>query len=340
MTRNIPRWLALALCLACSLVARADDPAPVPVPVPVPVPSAPAVPVPHHKVSPRFQCTDCHIPNHWVPSTITAVLHADFGYPLLGAHMNTPCISCHAAGAYAGTPTACAQCHPDTRHAGRAGDRCDACHTEEAWKPVPSFDHARTGFPIDRGHARLGCVACHGADGKRLQALPAPRACLTCHAPPHGRQFGSDCMHCHSTAGFKPVPKFDHSKTDFPLELRHSELACLRCHDASKRPAVNPACRTCHGDPHRGGTQVECSDCHRPDRWRIIRFDHDVTGYPLTGRHRTTRCTDCHRNEQWLGVRSECLTCHAFDRPRTQDHLGKLACDDCHTTGSWRAVRH
>ncbi len=333
------RSFVLALLLALvgfGRTAHADDSPPDATPA---APAPPPVPVPHHKVSARFQCTDCHIPGHWVPSTITPVLHADFGYALLGAHATIACIDCHADGAYAGTPTACNACHKDTRHHGGAGDKCEACHTEDAWKPVPQFDHARTGFAIDRGHARLGCVACHGGDGKRLQGKPAARACQSCHAPPHGNEFGTACTTCHTTGGFKPVPKFDHGATEFPLELRHAELPCLSCHDARVRPTANPACRSCHGDPHRGGTQVECRDCHRPDRWRIIRFDHDVTGYPLTGRHRVTRCTDCHRNEQFIGVRSDCFTCHAFDRPRTQDHLTLLACEDCHTTTSWRAVR-
>jgi hypothetical protein len=38
-------------------------------------------------------------------------------------------------------------------------------------------------------------------------------------------------------------------------------------------------------------------------------------------------------------VRSDCVACHAFDRPRTQDHLALLICDDCHTPTSWRTVR-
>ena len=107
---------------------------------------------------------------------------------------------------------------------------------------------------------------------------------------------------------------------------------------ARQRPAVHAACRTCHGDPHRGSNAFDCSDCHRADRWRIIRFDHDLTSYPLVGRHRIAACGGCHTNPTWTGVRSDCVACHALDRPRTQDHLTKLTCDDCHTPTSWRTV--
>jgi hypothetical protein len=198
---------------------------------------------------------------------------------------------------------------------------------------VPRFDHAATGFALERGHAKVACERCHA--GTRLKTSAAPTACVTCHATPHPKQFGTQCTQCHSTASFRQVAKFDHARTDFPLELRHAAVACVSCHDP-KKPTVNRACRTCHGDPHRGGNAFDCADCHRPDRWRVVRFDHDLTAYPLTGRHRIASCGGCHRNPGWTGVRTDCVACHAFDRPRDTTHLTKITCDDCHTSTSWR----
>jgi hypothetical protein len=284
-------------------------------------------------------CADCHTTAGWRPSTITAVDHAGFGFALRGAHATTACQTCHATGRFVGADRTCAGCHPDVRHRGRFGTDCASCHDEIAWSRTARFDHARTGFPLDHAHAPLGCPACHGSDGLKLVRVAAPAACQTCHAAPHGTQFGARCTGCHTTASFHAVPPFDHAAhTDFPLELRHAALRCLSCHDARQRPTVHAACRTCHGDPHRGGNAFDCSDCHRADRWRIIRFDHDLTSYPLVGRHRIAACGSCHTNPTWTGVRSDCVACHAFDRPRTQDHLTKLTCDDCHTPTSWRTV--
>lgn len=284
-------------------------------------------------------CADCHTTTGWRPSTIGVAAHAGFGYPLRGGHAVTACAGCHAGGGFAGTPRACAGCHADVRHRGRFGADCATCHDEIAWSRTARFDHARTGFALDGGHAPVGCRACHGGDGLRLVRAPAPAACQTCHTAPHSAQLGTRCAECHTTRSFRSTPPFDHAaRTEFPLELRHATLRCRSCHDAG-RPVIHGACRTCHGDPHRGANATDCSDCHRPDRWRIIRFDHDLTSYPLVGRHRIAPCGGCHSNPSWTGVRSDCVACHAFDRPRTQDHLALLICDDCHTPTSWRTVR-
>lgn len=293
---------------------------------------------PTHIVRAGRACIDCHTLDAWKPSTLSAMNHGEMGFALNGAHAKVACVGCHRGGQFAGAPHDCNQCHTDFRHHGRFGATCADCHGETSWTPVEDFDHARTGFPLDNAHGKLGCRKCHGNNGTKLVAVAAPTACQTCHAAPHGKQFGEVCTKCHSTKGFHDVPKFDHSTTAFPLELRHATLPCLQCHDAKEHPTINRACRTCHGDPHRGANSFECSDCHRADRWRIIRFDHDRTAYPLTGRHRVAPCSECHTNPNWTGVRGDCVTCHAFNRPRTQDHLTRVTCDDCHSTTSWRTT--
>jgi hypothetical protein len=284
-------------------------------------------------------CADCHTTAGWRPATITAAQHASW-FELRGAHGEASCRGCHAGGQFVGAPRACSSCHPDARHRGRFGSDCASCHDESAWSHTERFDHARTGFALDGGHAGVGCAGCHGEDGMRLAGAAAPRACQSCHAANHGMQFGARCTECHTTASFRAVPAFDHAaRTDFPLERRHAALPCLSCHDARRRPAIHRECRTCHGDPHRGSNAFDCSDCHRADRWRIVRFDHDLTAYPLVGRHRVAACGGCHSNPNWTGVRTDCVACHALDRPRDTTHAGEIDCEDCHALATWRTVR-
>jgi hypothetical protein len=283
-------------------------------------------------------CPECHTTAAFRPSTIEASTHDAFGFSLRDAHRRTACSECHKSGVFVGIATACAACHPDPRHRGRFGTNCERCHDATTWSHTPAFDHRSTGFVLERGHAKVTCVQCHGQNGLALVGRAAPTACATCHATPHDRYFPSTCTSCHSTAAWRAVARFDHDRTAFPLELRHSTLHCGACHDAKRKPPIQRNCRSCHGDPHRGSNSWECEDCHRPDRWRIIRFDHDLTDYPLTGRHRLTGCGQCHTNPSWTGVRTDCVACHGFDRPNDSTHATEFHCEDCHTTSRWQTI--
>jgi hypothetical protein len=117
-------------------------------------------------------------------------------------------------------------------------------------------------------------------------------------------------------------------------------VRCTTCHDAARVPRLDPDCRTCHGDPHRGRTLLDCGECHRADVWRLVRFDHDRTEFPLRGRHFVTPCRDCHTNDQYTGVRSECVACHRGDRQRADslhvDHRSfGFDCSECHRPFNW-----
>jgi hypothetical protein len=300
-----------------------------------------------HTSSPRFGCKDCHTTQTWTPSTIDAARHAaEIGYALAGKHVGVACSSCHAAGRFVDTPRACAQCHVD-RHDGRFGGECARCHDESSWRHHPGFDHAQTGFVLRGAHDGLACAQCHGPDRQRLRAVAAAATasgakigCATCHTPRHGDQFGRDCTRCHQPTRFSDVPPFDHAQTMFPLDRRHRVVRCTTCHDAARVPHLDPNCRTCHGDPHRGRAQLDCGECHRADVWRIVRFDHDRSEFPLRGRHFTTPCRDCHVNDQFTGLRTECVACHRGDRQRADslhaDHRSfGFDCSECHRSFSW-----
>jgi Cytochrome c7 and related cytochrome c len=304
---------------------------------------APADDAQPHTFSRKWGCKDCHTGTKWKPSTIGAAEHGKFAYPLRFRHAQIACQKCHRAGLFVGTPSKCASCHMDF-HGGALGDTCDKCHSEKSWHDTPGFDHASLsgGFALVNAHAGHACADCHGEDQKKLATVEKPVTCATCHTARHGRQFGNDCASCHKPTRFADVARMttvQHvERTGFPLERRHALLSCTECHDARRGARVPATCAGCHQDPHRGAMGLECGDCHRPDRWTLVRFDHDRTEFPLRGRHFATNCTACHKNNLWTGTRTECVTCHARDRPANDpNHPKRWDCGTvgCHTPFAW-----
>ena len=289
-------------------------------------------------------CLTCHETKAWAPSTFDLARHAKTALPLRGKHAAAPCATCHVDGQLTGLPSDCSQCHIDV-HANRFGKACAGCHQEAGWKPITGFDHRKTGFELVGAHAEQACAACHeGARGQALDAATDKRACDTCHAPRHTPTFGA-CKDCHDeqTPFAKAKDGFDHKKTGFRLERRHASVACKDCHPNQVGPDPIARCDSCHVTPHAGQLGPECETCHAPDRWSLVRFDHDVSGWPLRGRHFVTACASCHTAERWIGLPSECHDCHALDAARARmtapaaHPFSALDCQDCHFSGfSWR----
>lgn len=289
-------------------------------------------------------CASCHTTDVWSPSTFDVQRHSETALPLEGAHAQTDCAACHLGGQLKPLASDCASCHLD-RHAGKLGDDCADCHNAVAFSPVPDFDHAVTGFELDGPHESLDCDSCHGPSlGPSMVAAEDATECGVCHVPTHSEDLGDNCESCHepkrgvSFADARGMA-FAHETTGFPLERRHSNLPCSSCH------AVNTArptgrCADCHLDPHAGGMSSECELCHQPDRWRLARFDHSSTGWPLRGRHQVTPCAWCHLNQRWVGVETDCFGCHALDAaraPQNANHaFGATDCADCHSLWGWR----
>ena len=110
--------------------------------------------------------------------------HFTTGFRLEGAHRVAECESCHNDGVFAGTPTACADCHTQASRIQAAWkpathlqttDRCDSCHRPFAWVPVLRFDHLET---------QGTCSSCHNnsiVSGQPPQHIPTTAECDTCH---------------------------------------------------------------------------------------------------------------------------------------------------------------
>ncbi|MEZ4238489.1 MAG: cytochrome c3 family protein [Myxococcota bacterium] len=331
-------------------VALADDPV-------VPAPSVhgpPGVSCEHchadpHEGAVSGGCQRCHGTEAWVPAVFSVADHAQTKFPLEGRHQRVTCQLCHVDAKLVGLPTDCAGCHLD-RHRGKLGDGCAECHDPSGFTPVKiAFDHAvRTGFALTGPHDGVDCAQCHrGANGDAMR-LVATATCATCHTPSHATFTSGPgavlaCDGCHQpTVPTFAAATFDHRRqSTFPLERRHASQACAACHPPGAA-MPDARCSSCHADPHNGQLGTGCDDCHRPDRWRVVRFDHDRTLFPLRGRHFTAPCLSCHTGQRWVGVPYHCWDCHAVDVRRAPAsvpaHTAGLAwCDDCHTSlWSWR----
>jgi hypothetical protein len=154
-----------------------------------------------HKGRLGDDCQRCHTEKAWLQAKTFD--HDKTTFPLVGAHKAASCVACHAGEKYRGVGTTCAACHGmQDKHAGRRGDKCDACHTSVKWSKV-SFSHDRsTKFPLRGKHATAKCEGCHVGNvyKDKLQ-----RACVTCHKKddPHQASLGTRCETCHSEAGWR-----------------------------------------------------------------------------------------------------------------------------------------
>jgi hypothetical protein len=351
-------------------------------------------------------CKLCHVEHQgtefelvwWGEAGREAFDHARAGYVLEGRHARLGCRDCHLprlnhdedslaeAGVnltrtYLGLGTACTDCHVDG-HRGQFADRaCTSCHDQTAWRPAPGFDHAQTSWPLTGRHAAVACVKCH-REGAADRAHPedrhvlfksvSGRDCVSCHEDVHRARLGSACADCHSTTGWRRVERarFDHGRTRYPLEGRHAEVSCERCHRPGATRALRyERCTDCHADAHFGQLadrpdKGACEACHTVEGFSPARYgleEHQRTSYPLVGAHVAVPCNACHLTtsvaelREIAGVRvpgtasgrsprlrfatTGCADCH--DDP----HHGELdrwvsqgGCESCHSETSWRAA--
>jgi len=238
---------------------------------------------------------------------------------------------------------------------GRFKGECDQCHGPEGWKPArisKKFDHSRFGFRLEGAHAAASCLGCH----RSLDFASSSMQCASCHQDPHRGEMGTDCSRCHSARSFVdrgPMVRA-HQLTRFPLTGSHAAIDCEGCHRPSAQGQLRfvntqAECRACHMDQFRsakepdhvgGGFSTDCQTCHTPSTWNRAHFDHQRSGFPLTGAHRATTCESCHFAGRFRGTPKDCLSCHEFQYSRAQpphDPTGfpPSQCTSCHNTTAW-----
>ena len=285
------------------------------------------------------QCASCHSAEGWQTIQFD---HDETDFGLQNAHLEVSCNSCHLDDLYQNTPTTCNSCHAlDDLHRGQRGAQCQSCHSDKKWSES-IYDHDKTDFPLRGGHADALCSQCHKEtsylDSAELKLQPPSEACSSCHLEQdiHLGSNGRDCEDCHSDQSWQKV-EFDHAKSsDFSLLGAHQEVRCDSCH-ISGEIEVRSECGSCHApdDVHYGGLGAQCQDCHGSENWaESIRFNHDLTHFPLLGMHAIAACDSCHGSGEYEQIESTCSSCHAQESP----HDGQLGeqCQQCHNPNDWQ----
>jgi hypothetical protein len=350
----------------------------------------------HYRVNveAKKECFECHSEHagrdfaliHW-PDGMNNFDHGMTGHELVGKHASLKCRDCHNPGLMARDPAqygdqvhlsrtflglgaACRDCHAD-EHRGQLAGECSTCHSNDAWKPVPGFDHGKTAFALTGRHAGLSCGKCHKEIEEKEPSYPNDDSfvrftgltfanCTPCHQDAHEGRYGKRCATCHNTSGWHDIPTsaFDHSKTRFPLLGMHAGLPCKKCHapGEKKAPLAHGACTDCHEDVHRGQFIARadggaCEACHTVDGFVPSLFttgDHAGTRFALVGAHLAQPCFACHRmakSDDGVEYRvfvlpdRRCEACHEdphhaqFSSSRPPKHCGA-----CHGVGGWKPV--
>jgi hypothetical protein len=308
----------------------------------------------HGRLPTPGACRDCHTEHHGPLASLTQVdtatfPHFAFGFALT-AHTRLrdgfplTCEKCHEQDLLHFQGQTCSECHLQMdgsafmTHEIAFGSSCLNCH-DGLDSYGAAFDHSRTGFPLDDGHASSACQDCH-LNARTIEDLKATSsACIGCHRQddPHQGKLGEDCAACHSSTTWTDVT-FDHGQVGFKLTGAHADVECSACHVNGTESPVPTTCAGCHGqdDPHGGRLGQECEACHSTTAWKDVHFDHRQTGFTLTGAHLEVACSACHVNGENVPVPNTCAGCHEKDDAH-QGRLGK-DCAACHVTASWSKV--
>jgi hypothetical protein len=243
--------------------------------------------------------------------------------------------------------------------------RCNACHSTSGWKPV-TFDHGKTGFPLEGRHLDISCAGCH-VTGQDFKA-PVATSCAACHKDVHAGEFGSRCASCHDARDWKS--RFDfaaHQRTNFPLTGRHAAIACEECHLEQRDRRFTRAtldCFACHQadyqrtaltsvDHSRAGFGTDCKSCHFTSSFHNALFAAHRACFQIdAGPHAGITCLRCHTalttatvSGACSGSDFSCIQCHACSKVQG-DHDGVAGfqckdrkCYECHSFATLRRTR-
>ena len=336
---------------------------------------------------PGAACVKCHSDHngadfqmvHWTP-TPSGFDHSKTGYNLDGKHVGVTCRACHTAQhipaqarvllsskdlnrTWFGLTPGCINCHED-KHQGRFGADCARCHSTSDWKGATidrqNFDHSKTQYPLTGEHRYVLCQSCHtpGPDNQIRYAGLKFANCSDCHRDPHKGVFKPGCDSCHTTTTWKKsafATTFDHSKTKFALQGKHTNVPCVSCHQGGdfKSPIPHDVCADCHKDEHQGqfakrADGGRCESCHTVQGWSPSTFsvaDHAKTGYPLTFPHAGVKCSSCHtqagKDTKFKIKFAQCIDCHK------DEHEGQFAaapwhngCEQCHKGATFKTTNY
>lgn len=278
-----------------------------------------------------INCEICHNEKDW---KLISFDHSKTKFILEFKHISLKCTQCHLLPEYRLLGVECKNCHNDV-HKSVLGQNCQRCHTVQSWQ-IKSFDHARTKFPLKDKHSEIECKACH----KNWQAKLDIK-CRSCHKNPHDAQLELKCEDCHQPENLWTVLEYRH-KEKYLFKF-HNIQPCIKCHLQKKFLDLSANCINCHSDYHKGALGQDCYHCHRLASWKVNRFNHDESGFPLMGAHLALDCGDCHRDLITFRIvprPNNCISCHEKDyRTAPFQHSvsgAGISCQECHLQDKWK----
>ncbi|MBK6963349.1 MAG: hypothetical protein IPH20_05235 [Bacteroidales bacterium] len=319
-------------------------------------------PNPHGKEL-KISCVDCHVTDSWKvnPDSIS-FSHENTAMPLVGAHRQTNCRSCHESLVFTDADPACNACHTDI-HEQTVGPDCERCHTPESWiiNNIVRL-HEQTRFPLMGAHASAECSDCHLSESL-VKFEPLSVECYSCHQddynattqPNHvAAGYSTGCDECHFVGGYSWKEFSAHDAEFFPIYSGQHNGVWNDCSDCHTNPSNYGefSCTNCHEhnqgdmDDEHGGVSgysynsLACYGCH-PTGSGAGSFNHNNTGFPLTGAHTNTDCQECHTNGN-TAISTVCSECHQDDyNASTNPNHGSVpmpnTCETCHTTApGWK----
>jgi hypothetical protein len=323
----------------------------------------------YHKQTLSSSCLNCHNPESF--KSASKFNHNNARFQLLGMHKTVDCLKCHkkeningkAFQEFRGVPfNNCTSCHKDP-HLNQFGQNCRQCHTEESFhtvsKGLNTFDHNKTNFKLEEKHLNISCTKCH----KKSFTDPLNHdRCTDCHSDYHDGQFVKnglipDCSQCHTVSGFNQFTfsVSQHNAGKFPLKGSHNAVPCFECHRKQEKwsfRTIGINCADCHKDIHKTFIQIkyypgsDCRVCHNENMWTDVSFDHEKTGFSLTGEHIRQECRACHLKsdsigivqQKFTGLSSGCTNCHKDNHYGQFARNGVTDCTGCHNTENWKAM--
>ena len=152
------------------------------------------------------------------------------------------------------------------------------------------------------------------------------------------------------------------SQSPGPLASAHEKLdssdQCGKCHEGG-RALANDKCLACHepikqriadGKGFHASARASgkpCFLCHTDHKGRARdilgfavtggrdKFDHDLAGWPLQGKHILVACATCHPRPSFLAAKPACEGCHKSPHGDLRPSLSR--CERCHDANSWRS---
>ena len=169
---------------------------------------------------------------------------------------------------------------------------------------------------------------------------------------PHGDRLNIKCEVCHVPESWLMKMEnstFDHNQTSYPLIGNHKTVDCKLCHVDLIFSNAKTTCLLCHKDMHQQTVGLDCERCHTPRSWIVenITEIHQLSRFPLQGRHAQVDCYLCHKSASLLlfePMSSTCVDCHRKDFLATTQpsHVADKYPEDCflcHNELSWAPAK-